>query len=301
MGLDYYDFKTYMMKINEKMIEKAGEIKEKAAEMKQYADEIKDYYDNPEKLKQKATEVAIEKSKEYFKESLQKGVQMTKETYENIDTSLYTNPIYLKNMYKFGLSLKLIQLPTKQQAQQALTGLNVLSFIGFPVSLPSWVGFAGYASVIHDYYNKNKKAKEEKNVDYKTLLKQLKDESKHYKNITIEIIDCFRNELKLNDITEIINKIEDNFFRNGKDEFLKHFNGNDEDKVYNRLIYHQYVPNDEHSLNILLKYIEYQSIISNGFLTLVQKIIYQLDLDKELYTTVLFEPTPSIMSLIKSS
>jgi len=274
-------------------------VKKYADEMKKYADEMNEYYKNPEKLKEKARDIAIQKSKEYFKESLQKGVQTVKETYENIDTSLYTNPIYLKNMYKFGLSLKLIQLPTKQQT---LTGLNVLSFIGLsPVSLPSWVGYAGYASVIHDYYNKNKKAKEEKKVDYKTLLKQLKDESEHYKNITIEIIDCFRNELKLNDITESVNKIEDNFFRNGKDDFLKHFNGNDEDKVYDHLIFHQVVPTNEESLNILLKYIEYQAIISNGFLTLVQKIIYQLDLDKELYTNVLFEPTPSIMSLIKSS
>ncbi len=284
--MDYYDY------LREATKQGLGDVK-------QYADEMKEYYDNPEKLKEKARDVAIEKSKQYVQESLQKGVETAKESYKNLDTSLYTNPIYLKNMYKFGLSLKLIQLPTKQQT---LTGLNVLSFIGLsPVSLPSWIGYAGYASVIHDWYNKNKKAKEEKKVDYKTLLKQLKDESEHYKNITIEIIDCFRNELKLNDITESVNKIEDNFFRNGKDDFLKHFNGNDEDKVYGHLIFHQDVPTNEESLNILLKYIEYQAIISNGFLTLVQKIIYQLDLDKELYTNVLFEPTPSIMSLIKSS
>ena len=47
--MDYYDYKKNLSKRYDKM--------------KEYADEINEYYKNPEKLKEKARDIAIEKSK----------------------------------------------------------------------------------------------------------------------------------------------------------------------------------------------------------------------------------------------
>jgi len=223
-------------------------------------------------LKQKARDVAIQKSKEYVQESIKKGVETAKESYENFDTSLYTNPIYLKNVYKFGLSLN-FNPSTKEIANWSLI---FLSSIGLP--LPQWVTYIGPANIIHNKYKEHYESKQTKNkYNYSDLLKQLDDETEHYKNITIKIIDCFRKELELNDITETVNKIENNFFMNGKEDFSK--KKFLEQKIHNvqtllnsQIQFNLDITKDEYLLN----YIEYQSIISNGFLNLIHQIIYTI-------------------------
>lgn len=287
----------YFYSLKDKASELYDDAKEKAIDMKEYADEMKEYYDNPEKLKEKAKDVAIQKSKEYVQESIKKGIETAKESYENFDTSLYTNPIYLKNVYKFGLSLN-FNPSTKEIANWSLF---FLSSIGLS-PLPQWVTYIGPAKIIHNKYREYYESEQTKNkYNYSDLLKQLDDETEHYRTITIKLIVCFLKELKLNDITETVNKIENNFFPNGKEDFSgKKFNGKTIHNVQTFLNSQLQFNMDITKSKYLLNYIEYQSIISNGFLNLIHQIIHDLGLESKFYTIVLFEPTPSIYRVYRN-